>query len=174
MKPEEPRGDLGGEAGHWSAYLDFYRAEVAAAVTGLPVEEQRTSRGPSGWTPVELLCHLLHMERRWFVWGFLGEQVERPWGDWTVDEPWDHDEGDPAVRWQVPDDVSAEALVGRLEEVGARTRTVLRDFPMEALASPGGRFADDRPTLRWICQHVVHEYARHAGHLDIVVELAGS
>src|SRR3712207_7161739 len=21
------------------------------------------------------------MERRWFVWGFLGEQVDEPWGD---------------------------------------------------------------------------------------------
>ena len=48
---------------------------------------------PSGWTPIELLSHVLHMEQRWFVWGFLGEQVDDPWGDWTVDEPWDSDDG---------------------------------------------------------------------------------
>ena len=44
-------------------------------------------------------------------------------------------------------------------------------FPLDAPASPGGRFADDPPTLEWICFHVLAEYARHAGHLDIVVEL---
>ena len=39
----------------------------------------------------------------------------------------------------------------------------------------GGRFADDGtppPTLAWICFHVLQEYARHAGHLDVVRELA--
>jgi hypothetical protein len=27
--------------------------------------------------------------------------------------------------------------------------------------------------LQWICFHVLQEYARHVGHLDVVVELAG-
>ena len=40
------------------------------------------------------------------------------------------------------------------------------------MSSPGGRFAEDPPTLEWICFHVLAEYARHAGHLDIVAELA--
>jgi hypothetical protein len=122
------------------------------------------------------------MEQRWFVWGFLGEPVAEPWGDWTVDEPWDPGAGG---RWHVPDHVTAEDLAARLETVAVRTRAVLRDFPLDATASPGGRFADDPsarsqsdvlrnrpPTLEWICFHVLAEYARHAGHLDIVVELA--
>ena len=49
---------------------------------------------------------------------------------------------------------------------------MLRDFPLDATASPGGRFDDDPPTLEWICFHVLAEYARHAGHLDIVAEQA--
>ncbi|MET1059082.1 MAG: DUF664 domain-containing protein [Nocardioides sp.] len=170
-EPVEPEGDLGGEAAHWSAYLDFYRATLAAGVAALPVEAQRTSRVPSGWTPLELLSHVLHMERRWFVWGFLGEDVADPWGDWTVEDPWEYDEGDASVRWQVPDGVTVEDLIARLEELAVRTRVVLRDVPMETTGEPGPRFPDGPPTLRWICQHVVHEYARHAGHLDIVVEL---
>ena len=169
-EPGEPTGNLGSEAAHWSAFLDYYRMTIAGAVTALPVAEQRTTRVPSGWTPIELLSHVLPMERRWFVWGFLGEDVADPWGDWTVEDPWDV-AADPSARWQVADDVTAEGLAARLEEVGARTRGVLRDFPMEAAGAPGPRFPDGPPTLRWICQHVVHEYARHAGHLDIVVEL---
>jgi hypothetical protein len=73
----------------------------------------------------------------------------------------------------VPEDVTADQLAARLEGIGERTRGVLRDFPLDATAAPGGRFAEHPPTLEWICFHVLAEYARHAGHLDIVVELAG-
>lgn len=166
----EPSKHGAGGAVRWSAYLDWVRQDIVDAVLRLPEDERRTSRLPSGWTPVELLSHVLHMEQRWFVWGFLGEDVARPWGDWSVDEPWDETrEG----RWLVADDVTVEELVAGLWAVGERTRTVLRDFPLDATASPGGRFAADPPSLEWICFHVLAEYARHAGHLDIAVELAG-
>jgi hypothetical protein len=173
----------------WSDYLDWARSEMVRGVLALAPEEQRTPRVPSGWTPLELLSHVLHMEQRWFVWGFLGEPVAQPWGDWNVDEPWTSDDSDetrPRARWQVPDGVTADQLAARLEGIGERTRGVLRDFPLDATAAPGGRFAEDPsrrsqsdllrnrpPTLEWICFHVLAEYARHAGHLDIVVELAG-
>ena len=166
--PGEP--DKAGEPGaaRWSAYLDWVREEIADGVLSLDPEERRTTRLASGWTPIELLSHVLHMEQRWFVWGFLGEPVDEPWGDWTVDEPWDTD---AVGRWYVAPGTTAEALVGRLRRVGERTRGVLRDFDLTATASPGGRFAADPPTLEWICFHVLAEYARHAGHLDVVVEL---
>jgi len=168
--PGEPAKDGSAGAVRWAAYLDWVREEIVDGVLALPETERRTSRLPSGWTPVELLSHVLHMEQRWFVWGFLGEAVPEPWGDWTVDEPWDQDtEG----RWHVAADIAAEDLVARLRAVGDRTRAVLRDFPLDATASPGGRFADDPPSLEWICFHVLAEYARHAGQLDIAVELAG-
>jgi uncharacterized damage-inducible protein DinB len=179
--PAEPPKE--GPSGHarWAGYLDWVRGDVIAGVLSLSYADQRVPRVPSGWTPIELLSHCLHMEQRWFVWGFLGEQVDDPWGDWNTDEPWladDADETRPAARWQVADDVTAEQLAERLEAVGARTRAVLRDFPSDATAAPGGRFGregdGDPPTLEWICFHVLAEYARHAGHLDIVVELGGS
>ena len=157
-------------AARWSAYLDWLRDDVAYGVLRLPPGEQRTTRLPSGWTPIELLSHVLHMEQRWFVWGFLGEDVAEPWGDWSVDEPWDEGSGG---SWVVAADVTAEELVAQLWAVAERTRAVLREHPLDAVAAPGGRFAADPPTLEWICFHVVAEYARHAGHLDIVVELAG-
>ncbi len=168
--PDEPAHDQPGGAARWAAYLDWVREEVVRGVLSLPAEEQRRARVPSGWTPIELLSHVLHMEQRWLVWGFLGEAVPEPWGDWTVDEPWD---ADAAGRWHVADVETAEELVVRLRRIGERTRAVLQEFPLDATASPGGRFAEDPPTLEWICFHVLTEYARHAGHLDIVVELSG-
>lgn len=180
--PGEPAKDGPDGAARWAAYLDWVREEIVDGVLSLSETERRHTRLASGWTPVELLSHVLHMEQRWFVWGFLGEPVAVPWGDWTVDEPWDEDaEG----RWYVAPEVTVEELVARLRAMGERTRSVLRDFPLDATASAEGRFGEDPsarsqsglarnrpPSLEWICFHVLAEYARHAGHLDIVVELA--
>ena len=166
---KEPRHDIDGASARFSTYLDYYRSQVIDAVTALPEDELRTTRLASGWTPIELLSHILHMEQRWFVWGFLGETVDDVWGDWDTDDPWETEGG----RWQVAEGVSLASLVERLEAMGERTRTVLAGNPLEALAPIGPRFSDDPPDLEWICLHVLQEYARHAGHLDIVVELAG-
>ncbi|MGI8646316.1 MAG: DUF664 domain-containing protein [Nocardioides sp.] len=154
----------------WPAYLAFYRDQTIDAVLALDEGQRRTSVVPSGWTPIELLSHVLHMEQRWFVWGFLGEQVDDVWGDWTVDEPW---ADDADGRWQVADEVSAEQLAARLRTVGERTTRILAEHPRDAVAAAGERFDGDPATLEWICFHVLQEYARHAGHLDIVVELGG-
>lgn len=163
----------GGPAGaaRWAEYLDWLREQIIAGVSSLDLAAQRTALVPSGWTPIELLSHVLHMEQRWFVWGFLGEPVDAPWGDWTHPEPWEA-EGDS--RWVVGDEVTVEDLAERLRAIGARTREVLAGHRLEEVASIRGRFATDPPTLEWICFHVVAEYARHAGHLDIVVELGGA
>jgi uncharacterized damage-inducible protein DinB len=161
----------------WIGYLEWVRAALADGVLAMSEADQRTARVPSGWTPLELLNHVLHMEQRWFVWGFLGEEVDDPWGDWNVDEPWtadDSDETRPAARWTVPPGVTADALAQRLHAIGDRTTSILREHPLDERGQPGGRFDDDPPTLEWICFHVLAEYARHAGHLDIVVELGGA
>ncbi len=156
----EPRGGTAAPGALFARYLDFYRETVARKVTSLPDAERRSSRLPSGWTPLELLSHLAHMERRWFVWGFLGEHVADPWGE-------DRDE-----RWHVPDGVPVEQVVGMLRAVGERTTAVLAEHPLDEVATPGPRFEDEPPALAWICFHVLQEYARHAGHLDVAVELA--
>jgi hypothetical protein len=57
--------------------------------------------------------------------------------------------------------------------VGERTTELLTEQSLEEQAAVGGRFESDPPTLAWICFHVLQEYARHAGHLDVAVELAG-
>ena len=157
----EPAPSVAGPAELFSDYLDWYRETAVAKVSAVSVAEQRSTRLPSGWTPLELLNHLAFMEQRWFVWGFLGEQVDAPWGD------------DRDGRWHVPEPAGVEEVAGFLRSVGERTRAVLASTPLERRAAVGGRFDEDPPTLAWICFHVLQEYARHVGHLDIVVELAG-
>jgi uncharacterized damage-inducible protein DinB len=168
----EKTGPAGAE--RWTAYLDWLREDLIEGILALPPQEQRRSRLPSDWSPIELLNHLVHMEQRWFIWGFLGEAVAEPWGDWTVPEPWSGNDADagPDARWAVGDHITAEHLAAQLRAVGERTRSVLRDHPLEARALTGGRFTEDPPTLEWICFHVLAEYARHAGQYDVVAELS--
>jgi uncharacterized damage-inducible protein DinB len=143
-------------------YLDFYREKVIEKVAGLDPVEQRNTRLPSGWSPLELIQHLAFMERRWLVWGFLAEQVDDPWGD------------SRDGRWHVDPGETIESVAMRLRAVGERTRGILAQAELAASAATGGRFppGSEPPTLLAILFHVLQEYARHAGQLDVARELA--
>jgi hypothetical protein len=69
---------------------------------------------------------------------------------------------------------TVEELVAAMLAGGAHTREIAAGRPLPDVAAAGGRFAagDPLPTLGWILHHVLQEYARHAGHLDIARELA--
>ncbi|MGH9066916.1 MAG: DUF664 domain-containing protein, partial [Acidimicrobiales bacterium] len=57
-------------------YLDYFRSRIVAKVESLGEAEQRRSRLPSGWTPLELIKHLMFVELRWLEWGFEGRRVD--------------------------------------------------------------------------------------------------
>jgi uncharacterized damage-inducible protein DinB len=145
------------------AYLDYFRSVVLQKLDGLSEHELRTSRLPSGWTPLELLHHLTWVERRWLRWGFTGEAMNDAWGDRGSDD-----------RWHVPESESPAAVRARFEGQCAWSRATVAGVPLERRARTGGRFATeaDAPTLGWILFHLLQEYARHAGQLDVVRELA--
>lgn len=141
-------------------YLDYFRDAARRKVADLDDTTLRESILPSGWTPIELIAHLVHMERRWLVWGFLAEPVDEPWGDhdasrrWTTDRPLDE-------------------LLDALADGGRRTTDIVSTHELLEHAATGGRFPEGEPvpTLIAILFHVMQEYARHLGHLDIVREL---
>lgn len=159
----EPRSTTSDPRRLFLDYLDYYRAAVESKLVGLSDGELRSSRLPSGWSPIELLKHLVYMEQRWLVWGFAAEPVAAPWGD-----------DGPTGRWHVADDESLQQLIAALHRGGVRTRAIVESADLADVGSVGGRFGPDAtpPTLIWILFHVLQEYARHAGHLDIVRELA--
>src|SRR4051812_15259410 len=85
---EEPPGSLADPRELLDAFLDYYRDALLRKLGGLAEHDLRSSRLPSGWTPLELLGHLTWVERRWFGWGFAGEPLEQPWGDQGSDGRW--------------------------------------------------------------------------------------
>lgn len=159
----EPSINLTEPAELLGAYLDVYRDTVLRKLAGLRDEQLRCSELPSGWSPLGLLKHLLYMERRWLRWGFAAECVPDPWGERLP--------GD--TGWLLTEDDSLEELRSRLAEQRDHTRAIISGAELGDRARVGGRFktAEQCPTLGWTLCHVLQEYARHAGHLDIAREL---
>ncbi|MEU4427489.1 DUF664 domain-containing protein [Actinoplanes sp. NPDC024001] len=143
-------------------YLDYFRESLLAKVASLPEPELRSSRLASGWTPLELVKHLRWVELRWIEWGFQGRAVPDPWGDRRDD------------RWHVPAGESLAELAEALRGQGAHTAAVISGCDLSEIGQPGPRWDGAAPPpLERICFHLLQEYARHLGHLDIVAELAG-
>src|SRR5208282_4016443 len=145
-------------------FLDYYRSVITRKIEGLTEAELRESRLPSGWTPLELVKHLVYMERRWLRWGFRAEQIPDPRGD-----------EDQSGRWHAgPGDTAAD-LTAALHTAGEQTRAIASAAGLADISAPGGRFSEGdprpRPTLAWILVYVLQEYSRHAGHLDVAREL---
>jgi uncharacterized damage-inducible protein DinB len=144
-------------------YLDYFRSCLVTRLEGLPPAELRASRLPSGWAPIELLKHLAYVEMRWLEWGFEGRlDVGDPWGDRR------------GGRWYVAPDETLESLTAALRARAERTRAIVGSHDLAETGQPGPRWdGADPPTLERILFHLLQEYARHVGHLDIVSEIAG-
>jgi uncharacterized damage-inducible protein DinB len=142
-------------------YLDYFRSRLVSKLEALPRQELRSSRLASGWTPIELLKHLAYVELRWIEWGFEGRDVADPWAD------------SRDGRWYVAAGETLEELVAALRAQAARTRAVVESHDLADVGQPGERWEGaDPPALERILFHLIQEYARHVGHLDIVSELA--
>jgi hypothetical protein len=141
-------------------YLDYFRSVLVDKLDGLADGELRQSRLPSGWTPLELVKHVTYVEMRWLEWGFEGHAVTEPWGDRRDD------------RWYVAPDESLADLLDALRAQAVRTREVVEAHDLSEVGRPGKRWdGAGPPTLERVLFHLLQEYARHLGHLDIVREL---
>jgi uncharacterized damage-inducible protein DinB len=158
----EPTAPAGSRAEVFGRYLDYFRDRLAAKLRGLPEQELRRSRLLSGWTPLELLKHLTFVEMRWLEWGFEGRDVGDPWADQRDD------------RWYVAPEETLDTLLAELTEQAARSRVIIESHGLDEVGQPGERWdGADPATLERVLFHLLQEYARHAGHLAIVTELAG-
>jgi uncharacterized damage-inducible protein DinB len=143
-------------------YLDYFRSQLVTKLQSLPDGELRSSRLPTGWTPIQLLKHLIQVEVRWLEWGFEGRAVPDPWADWR--------DG----HWYVAADESLADLVAALHSQAARSRAVVQAHELTDVGQPGERWdGADPASLERVLLHLMQEYARHLGQLDIVCELAG-
>jgi uncharacterized damage-inducible protein DinB len=142
-------------------YLDYLRGRVIEKVTSLPLDALIVSVVPTDWTALELVKHLTFVEMRWLEWGFEGALVDEPWGDHLGD------------RWFVGPDDTLDSLVVALRQRGIQSEEIVRRHDLDERGIPGPRWEGDEPaSLERVLFHLVVEYARHLGHLDIYSELA--
>jgi len=74
----EPTGPAAPRAEVLLGYLDYFRSLVLSKAQGLSDAQLRVSLLPSGWTVLELVKHLTHLEQRWL--GLGSTSVEAPVG----------------------------------------------------------------------------------------------
>jgi len=141
-------------------YLAYFRSRLVAKLREMPSDKLGHSILPSGWTPLELLKHLQYVEMRWLEWGFEGRDVADPWAD-SKDGRWHIDAGE-----------TLPGLTASLAAQADRSTAVIEAHDLTDRGQPGDRWdGDDPPELERILFHLLQEYARHVGHLDIVAEL---
>jgi hypothetical protein len=158
-----PMTPAGSRAEVFARYLDYFRDGLEAKLRALPAGDLRVSRLPSGWTPLELLKHLTFVELRWLEWGFAGRAVPDPWGDHRQE------------RWYVGPEETLDDLLAELAGQARRSAEIISSHDLAEVGQPGERWAGEPPaTLERVLFHLLQEYARHLGHLDIVTELAGA
>jgi uncharacterized damage-inducible protein DinB len=158
----EPAIAVSSRAEVFLRYLDYFRSRLVSKLEALPAGELRRSRLPSGWTPIELLRHVTYAELRWLEWRFEGRQVGDPWAD------------DRDGRWHVAGEETLQELVAALHAQAGRSRAVVQSHDLADLGQPGQGWSAAGPaSLERVLFHLLQEYARHLGHLDIVSEITG-
>jgi uncharacterized damage-inducible protein DinB len=142
-------------------YLDWYRDALLRKLDGLSDAQLRTPVGPLGWAPLGLVKHLGYVERRWLRWGFAAEDV--------APEP----PGGRDAEFVIASEEDAAGVLTAYREEVRRAAAVIDGAELRDQARVGGRFrtAEEAPSLVRILFHLLQEYARHVGQLDIAREL---
>ncbi|MCQ6556322.1 DinB family protein [Streptomyces sp. C10-9-1] len=157
--PAEAPGD---ERGALLAYVEGQRAAIRRSVLGL-TEEQAASRPSASRLSLSgLLKHVAEVELNW-----LRLAQQRPNERQRTPETWE--EG-----FRLVGDETVPGFLAFWDGVAQETEEFIRsapsldqEFPLpEAPWFP----ADGRMSLRALLLHLVEEFARHAGHADIIRE----
>lgn len=154
--PPPLRGD---EREMLRAFLDYHRATLAMKCAGLSDAQLRLQASPpSRLSLLGLVRHMTEVERTWFRKVIKGEAVGLVYsatGDYQVAYDASAADGSEAfAAWE------AEVEESRRVEAGAESLDV------EGYSAGW----DESVSLRLVMHHMIHEYARHNGHADLLRE----
>ena len=149
------------------AALERQRATLAWKCGGLDADGLRAATAASTITLGGLLKHLALVEDDTFTRKIGNGEMDAPWSevDWDSDPDWE---------WHSAADDSPEDLYSLYRDAVTRSRVAL-----DAALADGGldrsvtSMTDDEgrsPNLRRVLLDTLEEYARHAGHADIIRE----
>ncbi|WP_224274626.1 mycothiol transferase [Nocardioides lacusdianchii] len=155
------------EVGMLRGFLDHYRATIRLQAAGLSDAQLDQSLAPSDLTLGGMLKHLAFVEDYWFSYNLAGREPAPPWDT----APWDDD---PDWDWHSASGEAHAELDALLAAAIVRSDACL-DAALAAdpdldrpVARPRDPAKGDTATVRWVLVHMLEEYARHAGHADLV------
>ncbi|HTY72424.1 MAG TPA: DinB family protein [Actinomycetes bacterium] len=151
-----------GELATYREYLGNYRLTIGMKCEGLDAEQlARRSVPPSTLSLLGLVRHLAQVENHWFQRVLQSMDVPQLY---KSEEHWDADfdgaVGDPAVveeafaSWR-SEIAAADEWFGSIDDADLG-----REVP----------FDDGSVAVRDVVVHLIEEYARHAGHADLLRE----
>jgi len=159
--PRNTGAELEGERATLIDYLRAYRLVLEMKCADLDAEQlARRSVPPSTMSLLGLIRHMADVERHWFRRVMAGEEAPAHY--------WSNDEDDADWAGAVADAaVVADAWQQWRYEVGFAERFVADadDLGVRATMRDGTTIA-----LREVIVHMIEEYARHAGHADLLRE----
>lgn len=149
-----------------AGFLDFQRATITWKTAGLDDDQLRQRLEVSTMTLGGLLMHLAFVEDYWFSYVMTGQAPVEPFqsADWDAD---------PDADWRAAESMAGDDIRAFWRDAVERSTTLLaelsarRDGLGVVEANPGEGAA---VTLRWVLVHMIEEYARHAGHADLIRE----
>ena len=156
----------GDEASAIVGALERQRYVIGWKCGGLDAEGIRRTAAASSITLGGLLKHLALVEDDYFGVRIGGGEFGSPWEKhWLPDdEEW---------HWRVSDGDTPESLMALWKGAVGRSRAAMTELLTHGgLDQPVALTADDgrSPNLRRMLLDLVEEYARHAGHADIIRE----
>ena len=170
VRPEDDPREQGerpqGERGTLVRYLRDYRLTLELKCAGLDAEDMaRRSVPPSNLSLLGLVRHLTETEQYWFRAVLAGQAAAAPPYS-SEDDP----DGDFNGAEADPEVVAGAWATWRAEVAFAET--LVAAAPDLDISGDTGR-GDGEPdliTLREVLIHMIEEYARHAGHADLLRE----
>ncbi|WP_213006731.1 DinB family protein [Paractinoplanes toevensis] len=158
MTSFDPKADL-------RQYLDEARHALVWKLDGLSEYDVRRPLTPTGTNLLGLVKHVSGVEA-----GYLGDTFGRPFGE---PMPWMDAGAEPNADMWATADESRDEIIDRYRRVWQHSDTTIATLGLDATGRvPWWRPESQVVSLHRILVHVIAETHRHAGHADIVRELA--
>jgi uncharacterized damage-inducible protein DinB len=158
MTSFDPKADL-------RSYLDEARHALVWKLDGLSEYDVRRPLTPTGTNLLGLVKHVAGVEA-----GYLGDTFGRPFPE---PMPWMDAGAEPNADMWATADQTRDEIIDRYRRVWQHSDTTIATLALDATGRvPWWRPESQVVPLHRILVHVIAETHRHAGHADIVRELA--
>lgn len=161
-RDNDPRVDppgMGDERTTLTTFLQWQRETLELKCSGLDAEQlARRSVEPSTMSLLGLVRHMADVEHSWFRRFLSGHDLPHLFP------------GDSAFDDVVADPAMVDAAWTLWREQVAYANQFVADAPTLDVYGGGADTVHGQLSLRWVLVHMIEEYARHLGHVDLLRE----